>query len=410
MKKLLVATQYFHPENFRINDMCLEWKKRGYDVTVLTGIPNYPLGDIYDGYKREYLEEEWNGIHIIRLPVHERGHNIFTLFLNCYTYVSLGKKWVDKVSKKNNNVFPYDLFFTYEVSPMTQALVGAYASKKYGVKSILYVQDLWPENVEEIMGIRNPIVIKSIERMVKKIYRDTDLIFATSESFVNAIKDRIDDKKIDDKVRFWPQYAEDFYKPLKKNRPNDKFRICFTGNIGKTQGLDILADTAKIIKNEYTINNSQIDIEFVIVGDGRNKENFVNLLYKYDVIDLFDFKSKKQPEDIPYILSTCDVAFLSFMDSEIFKMTIPAKLQSYMACGMPILASADGETKKIIEIAKCGICSKLGDSKSLYETIIYLKNNYEKLEEMAKNSRKYCEEHFDKKKLMDEMEIYFNDC
>ena len=401
MKKLLVATQYFYPENFRINDMCIEWVKRGYDVTVLTGIPNYPLGDIYDGYKREYKEEEWNGIHIVRLPVHERGHNLFTLFLNCWTYVHYGKKWVDKVVKENNGKFPFDTFFTFEVSPMTQALVGAYATKKYGVKSILYVQDLWPENVIEIMGIKNPIVIKPIERMVKKIYRDTNIILATSESFVKAIQDKIKDKSTIDKVKFWPQYAEDFYKPLLKNKPNDKFRICFTGNIGKTQGLEILAETAKLIKNDYTKKNREIDIEFVIVGDGRNKEEFISSIKKNDVEDMFILMGKKPAEEIPEILSTCDVAFLSFKNIDVFKMTIPAKLQSYMACGMPILASAIGETKRIIEEARCGVCCEIGVSSALADRIYYIISNKHELKAMGDNARKYYEMHFDRKELMD---------
>ena len=406
MKRILVATQYFYPENFRINDMCIEWVKRGYDVTVLTGIPNYPLGDIYDGYKREYKEEEWNGIHIVRLPMHERGHNLFTLFLNCWTYVHYGKKWVDKVAKENGGKFPFDTFFTFEVSPMTQALVGAYATKKYGVKSILYVQDLWPENVIEIMGIKNPLVIKPIERMVKKIYRDTNIILATSESFVKAIQEKIDDKSTINKVNFWPQYAEDFYKPLPKNKPNDKFRICFTGNIGKTQGLEILAETAKLIKNDYTKKNREIDIEFVIVGDGRNKIEFINSIKKNDVEDMFILMGKKPAEEVPEILSTCDVAFLSFANIDIFKMTIPAKLQSYMACGMPILASAIGETKRIIEEAKCGGCCEIGDAESLCEAIRYLNNNRDILIEMRNNSRIYYEKHFNKKVLMDEIDAY----
>lgn len=406
MKRILVATQYFYPENFRINDMCIEWVKRGYDVTVLTGIPNYPLGDIYDGYKREYKEEEWNGIHIIRLPIHERGHNLLTLFLNCWTYAHYGKRWVDKVAKDNGGIFPFDTFFTFEVSPMTQALVGAYATKKYGVKSILYVQDLWPENVTEIMGIRTPLIIKPIERMVKRIYRDTDIILATSESFVKAIQDRIEDKSTIDKVKFWPQYAEDFYKPLPKNKPNDKFRICFTGNIGKTQGLEILAETAKLIKNDYTNKNREIDIEFVIVGDGRNKEEFISSIKRNNVEDMFILMGKKPPEEIPEILSTCDVAFLSFANIDIFKMTIPAKLQSYMACGMPILASAIGETKKIIEDASCGVCSEIGNAKSNKELIYFMMSSINILKTMSFNSLLYYNNNYNKNILMKVIDEY----
>ena len=409
MKRLLVATQYFFPENFRINDMCLEWVKRGYDVTVLTGIPNYPLGDIYDGYKRKYKEEKWNSVHIIRLPIHERGHNLFTLFLNCWSYVYYGKKWVNKTVKDNKGKFPYDIFFTFEVSPMTQALVGAYATKRYGVKSILYVQDLWPENVIEIMGIKTPLIIKPIERMVKSIYRYTNLILATSESFVKTIQYRISDKSQNKKVKYWPQYAEDFYKPLPKRKLSNKFRICFTGNIGRTQGLDILAKAAKLIKNDYLVRNKEIDIEFVIVGDGRNKHDFIDAINKSNVADMFVLLGKQQPEEIPHILSTCDIAFVSFINNDIFKMTIPAKMQSYMACGMPILGSAIGETKKIIEESMCGICAEIGNANQLKQSIYSLKQDSDKLDQYRINSYNYYKNNYNKAYLMSVLDNYLND-
>ena len=148
-----------------------------------------------------------------------------------------------------------------------------------------------------------------------------------------------------------------------------------------------------------------MDVEFVIVGDGRNKIEFINSIKKNDVEDMFILMGKKPAEEVPEILSTCDVAFLSFANIDIFKMTIPAKLQSYMACGMPILASAIGETKRIIEEAGCGVCCEIGDERSLIEEVYYFKNNREMLVEMGKNSIEYCRKHFNKNVLMDEVNL-----
>ena len=156
-----------------------------------------------------------------------------------------------------------------------------------------------------------------------------------------------------------------------------------------------------MIKNDYTKKNREIDIEFVIVGDGRNKIEFINSIKKNDVEDMFILMGKKPAEEIPEILSTCDVAFLSFANIDIFKMTIPAKLQSYMACGMPILASAIGETKRIIEEAGCGVCCEIGVSSALVDRIYYIISNKHELKAMGDNARKYYEMHFDRKELMD---------
>ena len=393
-KHILVITQYFHPEPFRINDMCIEWVRRGYKVTVLTGIPNYPQGEFYEGYsKKERRTENWNGVDIIRIPLVARGHSAVKLFLNYLSFVKSGRKWVRKTKLKA------DFVFTFEVSPMTQALIGVWYSKKFKTPNYLYVQDLWPENVEIVTGITNPLVIKPISRMVNYIYKNCTAIFATSPSFVTEIQKRVEDK---DKVHYLPQYAEDFYKPMPRRPvpeiPDDgRFRIIFTGNIGKAQGLDILPKTAELLKGE--------DIAFVIVGDGRYREEFEKEIHARGVEDMFILIPRQPAERIPELLAACDVAFLSFMDTPLFEKTIPAKLQSYMACGMPIIASASGETGRIITEARCGLCSPIGDEKLLAEQIRAITK--EDLSLTSENSRNYFVQHFDKQTIMDGLEPFY---
>lgn len=402
---ILVISQYFYPETFRINDMAREWVKRGYKVTVLTGIPNYPMGKFFDGYDyKHHRHEVWNGIEIIRIPLIARGSSSIGMVANYLSFMNSGWWW-----NLTSNI-KADYVFTFEVSPMTQALIGCWYSKKYHVPNYLYVQDLWPENVEIITGITNPAVITPINRMVDYIYKNTDQIFTTSPSFVDAIVNRdvpVDKKKI----HYWPQYAEDFYRPVDRDEAekelgeeserleNDSFKIAFTGNIGKAQGLDILPKTAELLKGE--------EVKFVIVGDGRYQAEFEEEIRRRGVESSFIMIPRQPAEKVPYYLALSDAAFLSFMDTELFEHTIPAKLQSYMACGKPIIASAKGETQRIIDEAQCGICCEIGNAEKLAEGIRKIKEDKQVLNKMGINSRRYFESHFDKKMLMDQMDKWF---
>ncbi len=406
MKHILLISQYFYPETFRVNDMAVEWVKRGYKVTVLTGIPNYPMGKFYDGYdKKHRTHETWNGVDIIRIPLVPRGNsknkfiNSVGMTRNYFSFVRSGKKWVK--SEEAANLHP-DLVFTFEVSPMTQAKIGVWYSQRYNVPSFLYVQDLWPENVEIVTGIHNRLIIGPIDRMVDKIYKNTGTLFVPSLSFVEAIVNRripVDR----DKVHYWPQYAEDYYVPMEPQKidgiENDGcYKVAFTGNIGTAQGLDVLPKTAEILRGK--------PVKFIIVGDGRYQSEFEKQIIERNVQDMFIMMPRVQAEIIPKILSVCDAGFISFNNTDLWGNTIPAKLQSYMACGKPIIASASGETKRVINEAKCGVCTEIGNADALAEGILKMLTLDNKL--MGQNSRAYFERFFDKKMLMDEMDQYFN--
>lgn len=399
-KHILVIAQYFYPEQFRINDICTEWVKRGYKVTVVTGIPNYPQGKYYEGYGLfKKRKETYNGMDIIRIPLIPRGNNAIMLALNYLSFVVSGFFW------KMFTKIKADYVFIFEVSPMTQALSGVWYAKKRKIPCYLYVQDLWPENVEIITGIKNKKIIGAIGKMVDYIYRRCTRIFTTSKSFVQSIHDRGVPL---DKIEYWPQYAEDFYIPIEEMSipeipKDDAFNIIFAGNIGTAQGLDILPKAAKILKTK-----SKKQIRFNIVGDGRYKNEFVNIVNAKGLEDMFNFIPKQPATRIPEFMAVSDAAFLSLIDSPLFAMTIPAKLQSYMACGIPNIASADGETAKIIKESNSGLCGRPGNAEELADNIINLaKKSKEELIQLGYNARKYYEENFDKQALLDRMDIYF---
>lgn len=390
-KHILVVSQYFYPEQFRINDICQEWVKRGYQVTVVTGIPNYPEGKFYPGYgffKRR--TEKWNGVRIIRIPLIARGKTPIGMVANYLSFVISSFLWVRFTKVKA------DYVFTFEVSPMTQALLGVWYSKKHKIPNYLYVQDLWPENVEIVTGIHSPFILKPIGKMVDYIYRNCDQIFATSPSFVEAICGRGISKTY---VKYLPQYAEEFYKPIKKETQKDlfeksNFKIIFTGNIGYAQGLDILPKVSEILKEK------KLQIQFYIVGEGRYKAEMQKEVKKRNAEEYFHFINRQPPEKIPYLLAECDVAFLSFKNDNIFSMTIPAKLQSYLACGVPIIASADGETRRIIEESRSGICCEIGNEEKLAEGIIQMKmESDENMRRYGTNAKSYYDQNFCKEKF-----------
>lgn len=391
-KHILVISQYFYPEEFRINDICKEWIKRGYQVTVVTGIPNYPQGHFFKGYgwtKRR--KEIYEGIRIIRLPIIPRGKKSLMLVLNYLSFAASGFFWKLFTGVKADKVF------IFEVSPMTQALVGVWYARRRKIPCYIYVQDLWPENVEAVVGIKNRKIIGSINKMVDYIYQNCKVILTTSPSFVRRIEERTTawDNSGASKVKYWPQYAEEFYvpverKPLEDLPEEDSFKIVFTGNIGYAQGLNVLPAVAEMLKEK------KVNCRFVIIGDGRYRPELEKALEERNVKDMFWMPGRKAPEEIPQYLAHCDVAFVSFAENPLFSMTIPAKLQSYMACGMPILAVAEGETRRIVQEADCGICVVEREPEIVAEAIQDVQRHVNQLHVWGENSRKYYREHFDK--------------
>jgi len=367
---------------------------------VVTGIPNYPKGRFFKGYgyfkkRRETID----GIDVIRIPIIPRFNNPITLALNYMSFVFFGWIWSKFTHIKA------DLVFNFEVSPMTQALPAIWYAKRRRIPSVIYVQDLWPENLQIVGGVNNRFIIKRVDKMVDKIYKRATKILVTSESFRNSIISRGIDL---DKCAVWYQYAEDFYKPLKQTYRNNKdpLKIVFTGNIGEAQGLDILPKVAIRLKD-----NGYLDkVIFTIVGDGRNKQNLMNEINQAGVADMFVFVDAKPAIEIPKILAESDVAFLSFANNELFKKTIPAKLQSYMACGMPILAVAEGESERIVKTALCGLVSKPNDIQDLMNNILKIERlTQEELKQMSINSRKYYDENYDKNHLIDDFDSFIKE-
>ena len=391
--KILIVSQYFYPENFRINDLALELKKRGHEITVLTGLPNYPKGEYFEGYDdTKNCDEVWNDIPVYRCKLRPRKTGSVNLIRNYVSFVIEANKKLKELQNKD-----FDLIYVFEVSPITVALPAIKLKKKKNIPVIINIQDLWPENIVAVTGMTNPIIIGLVNKMVNYIYRHCDLILTASPSFVSKIKDRIKDK---DKVRYWPQYST-VNKTDEEVSIYDKdyFNIVFTGNIGEAQGIDLAIEAAKILKDKK--------ICWHFVGEGRSKEKLEKQVNEYGINDRVKFHGFHPEKEIPKYLKDADAALLILKPNPVFEMTIPAKLQTYLACGVLILGCVSGEGKRIIEESKAGIVSEDISVDGLVKVcnqFIELPNDL--LNEYKERSYCYGKSNFNKNKLISDLEKY----
>lgn len=399
--KILIISQYFYPENFKINDIAISLVQKGHEVEVLTGTPNYPFGDFYKGFKFWSNNDgiyEGIKIHRAKLIPRKKGGKIM-LSLNYLSFVFFG---FFKLMTINRD---FDRILTFAPSPITVGILGSLASIKYNAKTLLWVQDLWPESVKVAGGVKNTLILNLLDFLTRKIYHFTDLILIQSEFFKNYITNQNVDY---DKIYYLPNYAEEFYKPLDsdeviKRSFGNEFSVLFAGNIGEAQDLKILVDAARILKDQ------KYKVKFIIIGEGRFKSDLRLYIDKLDLKNFFAFLGYIEPTQIPKYFASADSLYISLKPAEIFSLTIPSKLQTYMACGRPIIASISGVTAKIINESNCGFSSNPGDSILLAKNIIkMLRLSNEERIEMSTNAIKYYEKNFDKKIIMNKLETLLN--
>lgn len=389
--KILIVSQYFYPENFRINDLALELKQRGHEITVLTGLPNYPVGEYFDGYNNDKnCDEIWNDIPIYRCNLRPRKTGSINLIRNYISFVVQANKKLKELVNIN-----FDLIYVFEVSPITVALPAIKFKKKKKIPIVINIQDLWPENIIAVTGISNPIIIGFVNKMVNYIYKHCDKILCASPSFVPKIQERVPNK---DKVIYWPQYStvqktDEVVELFDK----DYFNIVFTGNIGEAQGIDLAIEAANLLKNEK--------ICWHFIGEGRSREKLMNMVSEYGISDKVKFYGFHPETEIPKYLSNADAALLILKPNPVFEMTIPAKLQTYLACGVPILGCVSGEGKRIIEESGAGIVS---NSVSVND-LVKVCQTFNKLDDVEINGYKvqaynYGEKNFSKPNLIKKLE------
>ena len=363
--KLVIITHHFWPENFLINEIALKFKKKNIQTTVVTGLPNYPKGEIFRKYQKiiSIKKENFNGVDIIRIPIIPRKQGKFhQLIFNYLSYLISGFYFLRKVNFSNL----FDHIFVYSTSPITTALLGIYLKKKLNKKMTIWIQDLWPDSVKNTGYIKNNFLIYLISVIVKYIYKNSDNIIAQSKAFKKNIS-KYTNKKI--------KIVENSHFNIQKkkiNIPNEikyllkkKYCITFSGNIGKAQSIKtILEASEKLIDHK--------DVHIMLIGGGS------------EIIYAKNYIKRKKLKNIsifgPYpsgltldILKKSKASLLTLKKDKIFSQTIPNKFQTYLFAGKPILISADGEVAKLTKTNGVGLISKSENAEKLKNNIIKLK-------------------------------------
>ena len=389
--KILVVTQYYYPEPFRINEICEELVNRGHNVTVLTGIPNYPDGEIYSGYINRNSEEIINGVKIIRCASRPRYKGYLNLFLNYLSFYYAANRRLKHV--RGN----FDIVYTYQLSPITSSMPAVKYAQKKKIPLLMYCLDLWPESIVGQISEKN-YIFRVVRRLSEKIYKSCDRILVTSPSFtrylelVCGVKTTV--------MRYVPQHANDVL-PLIKNTEHDSLNFVFMGNVGISQNVQCFIKACSHIKDRH-------DFKIHIIGSGAMLEEVISLAKELKVDDSVIFHGRKPKSDMPQYYGIADVCLVSLRDEGAVSWTIPGKVQEYMSAGKPILASISGDTEFIINDARCGKALKNDDIEGIAETIQEWVKNPSVLKDMGKSSRWYYEEHFTLKKHVDVLEQELN--
>ena len=397
--KILVVTQYFQPENFKSNDIAFELSRRGHDVTVLTGIPNYPQGKFYKGYgilKKRH--ERINGVSIYRAFLIPRGKGGgVMLALNYLSWAFIASIWAFFMALFRK----YDAVFVHETSPITQGYPALVVRAMCHCPMYFWVLDLWPESLQAAGGINKKHILGIFTRMTRQMYRESEKILISSNGFRESILAKGD---YENKIEYFPNWAESVFENPSWVRPDMKlpclpegFRVMFTGNVGEAQDFEQVIRAAELLK-DYK------NIKFLIVGDGRKRQWVTDAIKDKDLEDTVFWLGRYPLDYIPAISNDADVLFLSLKSDLIFRLTVPAKLQSYMATGKPIVAMIDGEAQNIVKEAGCGLCADAGDAKSFADNILKMsKFPKEKLAAMGKAGLEYYDKYFRKAVCFDRL-------
>lgn len=388
--KILVVTQYYYPEPFRINEICEELARRGNDITVVTGRPNYPDGNIYPGYENERFDEVVNGVRVIRCKIRPRKKGSANLLLN---YLSFWYKASRMVRQLPNS---FNLVYSYQLSPITSSKPACWYSKKYHKPHFLYCLDIWPESVIENISPKS-IIYKYITRLSRKIYSDSNIIGVTSPSFIDYLEKLTNWPK--ERFVYIPQHARNL-QVVQGPYDDNSLNIVFTGNVGASQNLDVLIDAVELIKNET-------GYKIIIVGSGSDLERLRIKVSNKGLSDKIIFIGRQPKEMMPKYYAMADFCFLSLRDEGTVSQTIPGKLQEYMSAGKPILAAINGDARFVIDDAQCGECVDYNDKTRLASIILFYAQNKEKIQSYGINARSYYQKYFTLENHVDMLEEQF---
>ena len=383
--KILVVSQHYWPENFRITDIAESLATLGHDVTVLCGLPNYPKGYIFDDYKHgKNRIQEHNGVHIIRAKEIGRRNNLFYRFLNYYSFPHYAHKLVKKLKKD------FDVVLINELSPIMSANPGLKYAKKYNKKVVMYEMDLWPESLLAGDIKKDSFIYNHYKKVSAKIYSQCDKILVSTKEHIDYIKALPNCNNLD--IDYLPQYAESIFEDGDFNtEDNSVIDLMFAGNIGKAQSVDTIIKAAALLKDNPKY-------KFHIVGSGSELDNVKKLAEELKTDNVI-FYGQRPLSEMPELYKLADAMLVTLEDKPYANMTIPGKVQSYMAAGKPIIGSINGACSNLIKDEGIGYCCDSGDNEALANIIKQLEIN--DLLNKGKHAKQVYQEKYNKDKFIE---------
>jgi glycosyltransferase involved in cell wall biosynthesis len=377
--------------------MALGLNERGHEVSVLTSIPNYPEGKFFQGYSFFGTSKEiWNGITIYRSSQIPRGNNnSILLSLNYFSFVIFATWKVLWLPKK------FDRILVYQVSPIFQIIPALFAAWRFDKPLFVNVQDLWPETLASTRQGKNPILLKGVSAISDYLYRKADFLLLPFKSSQPILEQRGVQPQ---QMAYLPNSIDDFYLPVSADPLYEYLftgdtHILLTGNLGEAQGIDLIVEAAYRLKEKYP------RLRWILVGEGRSRKELEQLVKDRGIEEVVLFPGRFPASVMPALIARADASLLTLKKEPIFAITVPNRLQSYMACGKPILASIDGEAAGIISAAKCGLVSPAGD----LSEFISIVENFMEISSVERvtwgdNARAYFLKHFERNKILDQLD------
>ncbi len=385
--KILIVSQHYWPENFRITDIAESLSSLENDVTVLTGLPNYPLGYIFLEYKHKKNRNQiHNGVKIIRVKEIGRRQGPIFRFLNYWSYPHFANKLVKKLDKD------FDIVYIQMSSPIMSANPGLKYAKKYRKKAVMYAMDLWPESLLS-GGISNKsLIYKHYKKVSAKIYSKCDKILVSTKEHIDYIKSLPGCSDLD--IEYLAQYADTIFEESNyETIDNGVIDLMFAGNIGKAQSADTIIKAAALLKDNPKY-------KFHIVGGGSELEN-IKKLAKELKADNVIFYGQKPLSDMPELYKLADAMLVTLEDKSYANMTIPGKVQSYMAVGKPIIGAVNGSCANFIKNNQVGYACNAEDSEALAKLILEI--DEKEIKNIGKNAREVYLRKYSKEKFINKL-------
>jgi glycosyltransferase involved in cell wall biosynthesis len=405
--RICIFTNHFYPEDFKVNDIAFELAKKGYDITVVTAIPNYPQGKYYRGYSLfKRRKETVNTVEVIRLPVIPRGKGkSLNLILNYVSYFISVLVFTCFHALTNK----YDAVFVHLTSPFFIGLPAVLLKRRQRIPLVFWVLDLWPESLTAAGGITNKYILNSQIKLVQYVYGNCDKILIGSRGFKRSICEKGD---YADKIVYFPNWADTVvqdqgkhFDPIRFKQYFDiidkSFVILFAGNLGEAQNIECVINAAGKIK-------SNTAIKFVFLGDGRRKEESQRKAEQLGLAQTVFFLGRYPLDTMPVFMQKADVLLVSLKDEPVFNLTVPQKVQFYMSQGKPILAMLNGDGAELVHEAQCGIAVPANDSAALLSAIDKCyRMPKEELQTLGTNGKEYYKNHFTQEQRIEQLSGLF---